>query len=196
MYKKIILLSISCLLSLSAQTAGFKGGLHLGLLATQVDGDMHSGFKKAGLFAGAFTNYSFIEKKIQLQFELNYAQKGSAANTVYRISLHQVEPTLLLKWNFWNNFLLECGLSFNIVASAKEYRNQTLTDPALGGSRFYKFHLGAIAGVGYRINEHWEAAIHCSYSSPIGRANTLRKGRIINDNMFSNCLLFRVGYQF
>jgi len=100
MHKKIILLSICSLIALHIQAQGFKGGGHIGLLATQVDGDNHGGYKKAGLFAGLFTNYSFAEKKIQLQFELNYAQKGSRAMPAYRIKLHQVEPTFMFRWYF------------------------------------------------------------------------------------------------
>ena len=69
MQKKIILLFIFSLLALNAHTQGFKGGLHAGLLATQVDGDNHAGYKKVGLFAGIYilrmqTNKGVITKKV------------------------------------------------------------------------------------------------------------------------------------
>ncbi|MCL2132351.1 MAG: outer membrane beta-barrel protein [Lentimicrobiaceae bacterium] len=196
MCKKIVIVFVGVLMALSAQAQGFKGGLHLGLLATQVDGDNHAGYKKVGLFAGAFTNYSFPEKKIQLQFELNYAQKGSHNKTIYHIKLHQVEPTLLLNWNFWDKFWLEPGLAFNILASAKEYANRNLV-PEVLGSNFYRFHLDGVVGLGFRFHEHWSSSLRYSYSlSPIGRANKLGNGRGISGNMFNNCLLFRLCYQF
>jgi len=196
MYKKIILLSICTVLALSAQAQRFKGGLHGGLLATQVDGDGHGGYKKAGLFVGAFTNLPFPEKKIQFQFELNYAQKGSAANPVYRMALHQVEPTALIGWDFWKKLHLEAGLGFNILAASKEFVSQTLIDPKLG-SNFYLFHLEGIAGLGYRFNDRFGVSFRSSYSSPIGRANKKNNNRPSSSGyMYNNCLLFRVYYQF
>ena len=195
MRKKIILLSICSVLALSAQAQGFKGGLHLGLLATQVDGDEHGGYKKAGLFAGIFTNFAFPEKKIQLQFELNYAQKGSAANPFHRIVLHQVEPTVLAEWNFWKKFCLEGGLGFNIVPSAKRYVNQEDVTK-YPGNKFYVFHLDGIAGLSYRINEHIGASFRFSYSTPIGTGPRERQGKLLEGYMYNNCWLFRVYYQF
>lgn len=196
MRKKNIVLLIGCLLVVSAQAQRFKGGLHAGLLATQVDGDNHSGYKKAGLFIGAFTNLPFPEKKIQIQFELNYSQKGSSANPIYRIALHQVEPAVLFGWNFWKNFLLEAGLSFNVVASEKEYVNQSLVIHP-DGSNFYRFNLEGVGGLGYRFNEHWGASFRYIYSiSPLGTTYKLKSGRPVEGYMWNNCLLFRLYYQF
>ena len=197
MQKKIILLSICSVLVLSAQAQGFKGGLHLGLLATQVDGDNHAGYKKLGLFAGVFTNYSFLEKEIQLQFELNYAQKGSANKTIYRMALQQVEPTVLLDWRFWEGFSLEAGLAFNILVSAKEYTNQVLI-PKDVGSNFYLFNADGIVGLKFQFREHWGTSLRFSYSTPIGRINKSHSSvqRGVSGYIWNNCLLFRVYYQF
>lgn len=195
MRQKIILLFVCCFLTLYSQAQGFKGGLHAGLLATQVDGDNQIGYKKAGLFVGVFTNYPFAEQKMQLQFELNYAQKGSSAKPEYSIRLHQVEPTILFGWNFWNQFHLETGLSFNIVASAKEYVWQELV-PSDVGSRFYIFNLEWVGGLAYRFNEHWGVSFRCIYSvSPIGKTNKWKNNKAVEGYMRNNCLLFRIYYQ-
>ena len=192
MYKKTILFTFCFLLTVFAQAQGFKGGLHVGLLATQVDGDDHGGFHKLGFFGGVFTNFTLPNEKMQFQFELNYAQKGSAAKPKYKISLHQVEPTVLFGWKFWNKFMLEAGLSCNIVASAKEYVNQSLIASDEGGSRFYRINADAIGGLSYRLNDHWGVSFRASYSMPIGRASV----KTVEKNMFNNCLLFRLYYQF
>jgi len=197
MQRKVILLFIFSLLALNAYTQGFKGGLHAGLLATQVDGDNHAGYKKAGLFAGVFTNYSFADRKILLQFELNYAQKGSSAAPVYRMKLQQVEPTALLGWKFWNKFLLEGGLSCSILASAKEYGNQGLYSSE-DGSNFYRVHVEWIGGLGYCFQKHWIASFRFIYSTPIGTTNKWNSGirQGVEGYMCNNCLLFRLSYQF
>ena len=195
MYKKIILFSFCCLLAVSAQAQGFKGGVHIGLLATQVDGDNHAGYKKAGFFGGMFTNYALSNEKMQFQFELNYAQKGSSAQPVYKMKLHQVEPTVLFGWKFWNKFMLEAGLSCNILASAKEYASQVLVSPEYG-SNFYRVHAAAIGGLAYRFYDHWGISFRASYSSPIGTMPRMRNGRAVEGYIWSNCLLFRLYYQF
>ena len=133
-----------------------------------------------------------------MQFELNYAQKGSSAKPIYSIRLHQVEPTVLFGWNFWNQFQLEIGLSFNIVASAKEYVNQELV-PSEVGSKFYLFNIEWIGGIGYRFHEHWGVGFRYIYSiSPIGTASRRNSGigRGVEGYMFNNCLQFRLYYQF
>jgi hypothetical protein len=198
MHKKIILLSICSLLALNAQTQGFKGGGQIGVLATQVDGDNHSGYKKAGLFAGIFTNYSFANEKIQLQFEINYAQKGSRAAPVYRMKLHQVEPTAMFRWYFWEkNLFLETGLSFNILAASKEYYYDELLVTENTKSKFYRFNVEWVGGIGYCFHEHWGGGLRFTYSSPIGTTNKMNsKVGGVKGYMCNNCLQFRVFYQF
>ena len=195
MRKKIILLVINSLLVISVEAQGFKGGLHVGLLATQVDGDTHSGYKKAGLFAGAFTNYSFANEKIKLQFELNYAQKGSRETSAFRIKLHQVEPTALFRWNFWNHLFLSGGLSVNVLASGKMYKyNEIVTEDI--GTKFYLFNVEGIAEIGYSFHEHWGGSFRYIYSTPIGTTAKLKNGKVVQGYMFNNCMLFRLYYQF
>lgn len=195
MYKKIILFSVCCLLSGFVQAQGFKGGLHVGLLATQVDGDGYGGYNKLGFFGGIFTNFALPNKTMQLQFELNYAQKGSAAKPIYRMSMQQVEPTILFGWTFWKKFMLEAGISCNILVSAKEYANLMLV-PSEFGSNFYRFNVDFIGGLTYRFNEHWGASFRFSYSTPTGRINTLSSGKGVEKYMTNSCLLFRLYYQF
>ena len=196
MQKKIILLFINILFVLGAYSQGFKGGLHAGLLATQVDGDNHGGYKKMGLFAGAFTHYSFANERIKLQFELNYAQKGSRNKLAFSIKLHQVEPTVLFRWNFWDNKLfLATGLSFNILASGKRFENQELVPEGIG-NKFYVFNVGGIAEIGYSFHEHWGGSFRYLYSTPIGRMAGAKNGKKVEHYLFNNCLLFRIYYQF
>jgi hypothetical protein len=179
----------------------FKAGAHTGLFATQVDGDNMSGYKKPGLFLGVFGNLPFPEKKIKLQMEINYAQKGSksiaSAPFRYRISLHQIEVPALFGWNFWKEFSLEAGLSVNVIASAKEYVDNELVPPNSGGSSFNLFEIGGIAGLSYIFKEHFGLSFRMGYSlSPIGRSAIGRDGDKLEKYMMNNTMLFRFYYQF
>jgi hypothetical protein len=199
--KIIFSISILVLFCLSANAQRFNGGAHIGLLATQVDGDSWGGYKKPGLFVGAFSNLSFDEKQIKFQLEMNYAQKGSrnpsSAAFRYRIALHQVEVPFLFGWNGWKNFPLEIGPSFNILASAKEFYDNEEVPSNAGGSSFYFFELGGIVGINYRIKEHLGISLRMNYSlTPIGKGALLKQGRKLGDYLWNNAMLFRFYYQF
>jgi hypothetical protein len=207
--RKQLYCMLLCLFALTQVHAQrFKGGAHIGLLATQVDGDNHGGYKKPGLFLGVFANLPFPEKRLQLQLELNYAQKGSrvpsnvsedgsSVSNSYKIALHQIELPLVLGWNFWKKFSLEAGASCNILASAKESVMNIGVASDEGGSRFYLFELGGIAGINYCFKEHFGLSFRMNYSlSPIGRSVELKQGRKLEKYMWNNALLFRFYYQF
>lgn len=64
------------LTSISIFAQQFNTGASFGVNASQVSGDGYSGFDKAGLTFGVFSNTRFSEK-IYFQFEINYSGKGS-----------------------------------------------------------------------------------------------------------------------
>ncbi len=199
--KKGICVIIICILINAGYAQRFKGGAQIGLLATQVDGDEFGGYKKPGLFLGAFANVPFLEGKIKLQLEIDYAQKGSrspsSSSYRYRIVLHQIEVPVLFGWNFWKGFILELGPSFNVIASAKEYYDNELVPPDAGGSKFYLFEVGGIAGINYLFKEHYGVSFRMNYSlSPIGKSAIQRSGRTLERYMWTNAMLFSFYYQF
>jgi len=66
---------------------------------------------------------------------------------------------------------LETGLSFNILASAKEYFYDELVVGKTAENKFYRFNLEWVGGIGYRFHEHWGGGFRYTYSvSPIGTA--------------------------
>ncbi|MBO4541877.1 MAG: PorT family protein [Bacteroidales bacterium] len=192
---KVLILFLLVNTSLAGFSQKFKGGIHVGLLATQVDGDEHSGYKKAGLFAGGFVNYPFEKVPLVLQLELNYAQKGSKNNTIqYKISTHQIEMPLLLMWNCWKGLHIDLGLSFDMLVSANEYLHKDRIEDM---NRFYFCDLGGIAGLHYAIKEKFIVGGRFNYSlSPIGVNAIVRNAKKVQTYMWSNALLFYVAYQF
>ena len=55
----------------------FKGGLFGGTVASQVHGDLLSGFQKFGITGGVFVDRE-INDRWAIQMELQYIQKGPA----------------------------------------------------------------------------------------------------------------------
>jgi hypothetical protein len=180
----------------------FKGGIHAGLLATQVDGDDHHGYKKPGVFLGVFGNLPFPSKKIKLQMEINYAQKGSktpSSDAVrYKMALHQIEVPILFGWEFWKELAVEIGPSFDIIAAAKEYVDNVQVPGNSGGSKFNLIEVGGVVGLNYTFKGHFGLSFRLNYSlSPIGKSVVGRDGgRNFEKYMWNNALLFRFYYQF
>lgn len=174
-----------------------KGGFQVGGVISQVDGDDQAGYNKIGLFVGSFATLPFEKYNLQLQMEINYAQKGSRKYTgsyFYKISLHQIEVPLLLGWNPWKNLWLEIGPSFNFLVDAKEILNDIEIE---NQSKFHLFELGGIAGISYCIREHYGFGVRFNYSlSPIGRNAVARGYRKLSLNMWNNAFVAFFYYQF
>ena len=197
----IFFIIIACTLLNAGYAQTFKGGFHIGLLATQVDGDDFSGYKKPGLFIGAFANVPFKEM-FKFQLEIDYAQKGSRSPATsfyrYRIVLHQIEVPVLFGCKIWKEFSAEVGLSLNIIASAKEYKDNVLILPDDGsGCKFNLFEVGGIAGLNYMFKEHYSLFFRFNYSvSPLGTNVVLRDYKKFEKYTWNNAMLFGFCYQF
>jgi len=112
MRKCLVFLFICLPFICSAQR--FKGGLVLGLNASQIDGDNMKGYDKAGLVAGTYV-YTRLAKHWNIQMELRYSGKGSSspknATTFERNRLNYIELPLLVQYELIKNIDLQCGLS-------------------------------------------------------------------------------------
>jgi hypothetical protein len=200
--KYLLFMSFACMLINAGYAQRFKGGLHIGLLATQVDRDERSGYNKPGLFLGVFSNIPFRDGKIKLQMEIDYAQKGSRSPstdpTRYKIALHQIEIPVVFGWKVWKEFSLEGGLSLNIIAGANEYYDGKKLPRNTGGCKFNFIETGVIAGVSYTFKEHYALFFRFNYSlfPTLGTNVILRDGRRLDGHMFNNALLFGFSYQF
>ena len=171
--------AICLLLSLTSAAAAqsFKGGAAFGLMASQVDGDNMDGYHKPGLYGGLFTYLPLHEGNIQLQFGLEYLQKGcKATNTqaegalnTYHLTMHQMGMPLLFRWNCNKPYRLEAGCSINITPMIRIRRNGETYPPDEGTYRF--FELGGICGLQWQCNGHWGLHLRFLYSlTPVGKS--------------------------
>ncbi|MEM6764636.1 MAG: outer membrane beta-barrel protein [Bacteroidota bacterium] len=89
----ILLILISVLVTTThAQNLG--GGLHIGLNASQVDGDNSGGFQRAGLIVGGFVSYALSEN-FEIQPELQFEQLGSANDGGLIVKMNYISLPLM-----------------------------------------------------------------------------------------------------
>ncbi|MDD3742822.1 MAG: porin family protein, partial [Lentimicrobiaceae bacterium] len=119
----------------SAWAQEFIGGIHIGLVGSQVAGDTYSGYNKAGLNAGGWVSLP-IGKKSFLQMELGYIQKGSRENPdqekgqydTYIMRLGYVTLPLIYRYQYNNLMGFEGGFSANfLLHSGEKFNGEKLT---------------------------------------------------------------------
>jgi hypothetical protein len=142
----------------------FHGGLFAGIAASQISGDQLSGFNKAGIYAGGFTNYYFTEKSA-LELEIYFIQKGSHKSqrpknndySAYNLNLQYTEMALLYQWHFPKRFFLETGLGLGVILNTLAIeKDENGIVPNYSRPRFNQFDLSLIAGLGVNISEHFK----------------------------------------
>lgn len=164
----ILLLIIFIALSFGLRAQNFKAGFSVGLAATQVDGDGHGGYNKAGPIAGIWVGRNF-QKNWFGRFELRYAQKGSFAKdskestTYYRMRLHYFEIPVFAGYRFVNGFQILGGVSIGYLSKAQEM-TELGSFPDEDITAFNKFEFAGIAGVEYNYSEYWTFGAFFSYS--------------------------------
>ncbi|MDZ7742314.1 MAG: outer membrane beta-barrel protein [Bacteroidota bacterium] len=125
MIKKTFLTSILFSLLAFATAQEFEGGVHLGLVASQVQGDNYGGYNKAGLYLGGYVSYQFSKHGI-VQMELDYIQKGSrkipGENEIdtYKLNIHYVELPVLYQYIINEKFSVEAGLALGVLSAKRK----------------------------------------------------------------------------
>ncbi len=156
----------SLTLMLSAQ--GFRGGFRFGLTGTQVQGDMISGFDKAGLCGGFLVSFPLNEQS-ELEMELLFVQKGSRRNPTkdspfkYIMRLNYIEIPLLYRRKINKTLGFETGLSFGVLSKTTdvEYDINGLM-PAR--APFESYEVAAHAGFTWFVNERGSFNLRYSHS--------------------------------
>ncbi len=156
--------------SLWAQDYAFQGGLVVGGVGAQVDGDRHSGYHRfAGL--GGFWVARPFGTKLRLRFEFRYIGKGSLANEgqgaarrqIYSLSLHYLELPVVLEYRVWQRWYVGLGLGGGYLLSASE-SNQYGNLLVGGRKSFNSYEWAGHARVSYRFNDHLTGTMGAAYS--------------------------------
>ncbi len=164
----IILLGAGNLLS-----QNFQAGIMAGPLSSKVDGDMASGYNKAGFHAGVFVRYLLFED-LAGQLEMRYITKGALENRLetdgyyYRSGLNYVEMPLTFSLKK-NRFQFEAGPALGVLLFSKE--EDAFGELSLGSYEdFRKLELSGIIGFFYEVTDDLRINFRMQYSiTPVRR---------------------------
>lgn len=195
--KRIFLAGIISLNLFMVNAQDFEGGIQAGLTASQVQGDITSGYNKAGFYVGAYVNRHISDFSV-LQMELNYMQKGSRQTPTeengyesYKLNLHYAELPLLYKLLLTEKFALEAGLAYGVFITKKELYNGSA---AVAETPFNRHNLFFVGGLYYNINERLRVSVRTNNSITPIRPFYSGITRLFNQGQYSD--LFSLGLQF
>lgn len=190
MKKLIFLLAISALFAANAVSQSFYGGVALGGVTSQVDGDGNNGFHKFGFTGGGFVGLK-LSDIFDIQLEIKYIQKGSKSSvddpSSFKIRLDYVEMPLVASANLdflkvngrkldWLKFELGLSLDALVYANQKINTANEATDMwrplCLNGILGMQFRLTPKLGIGFRVI----TSITSAYKGNFGR-DTVRFGQ-------------------
>jgi opacity protein-like surface antigen len=180
----------------------FNAGMLAGINASQVRGDNYSGFDKAGLLVGLFSNID-VSQNINLQFELNYSQKGSRRNPktdegdtdFFLMRMHYIEIPVMARTDY-KRFKFEAGAYYSqLIDYYLEDENGPFDiDPEL--NQFNNNDIGLLAGVYFQFTDN--LVMNWRYSNSIVDFREFHSGGrfLFNTGMFHQYMSISLRYVF
>ncbi|MCX7954562.1 MAG: PorT family protein [Bacteroidales bacterium] len=201
----IVFLSIF-ICNIQSLSQGFKAGLNVGFVASQVDGDRLDGYNKPAITAGIFSKY-LISNKNSFYIAINYIQKGSRklANPeipddryyILRLNYIEIPIMAIIKIPLESKIKLpyfESGIVFGYLFKAREDVDGTgFIEPI---PPFKKYDIPFRIGLNYIVNNHFELKAHYSYSLIPIRPHPGNKTWYFDRGQYNNYLIFSVFYTF
>ncbi len=199
-YSRVSLMLFALLVVLPwANGQQFNTGFFGGLTASQVDGDSYTGFNKLGLTGGFFVN-RHIDYHIYWQAEIKYGTrgvyKGPADNdpTLYRSGYHYVELPVSVHYLYQEKFLVEMGISPEVLVATYFWDESGLMDPSSYPEN-RKIGLSVFAGVGYWFNDRVMAGLRYT-NSAIPFRDPEEWNHALYRGYFHNVICLSMSYRF
>jgi hypothetical protein len=177
----------------------FEGGFFAGITASQIDGDLLSGYNKLGLSAGAYFTRS-INRKIIYKSELRYIQKGArtkntvSTQSILNTTLHYTEFPLILQYYFNKKLFAEAGLVPEILLFARREEDGLPVDNI--SPHFHRFTVEGTTGAGYFFTDNLAAGFRYSYSLLPARNHFAGQTYRFNRGEYNNIICFTFYYHF
>ena len=177
----------------------FYGGITAGMTASQVAGDVCSGYDKAGLYAGIYANLK-VSKKSVFQLEIDYIQKGSRlvpkeenGYQSYKLYLQYIDIPVLYKYIISKRFTVEIGPVYGVFI--KKYEEANFSNE-VAGKPFNTHNLSVVVGMYYYITDNFMFNLRSSNSVIPIREHTSGATRFFNRGQYNDVLIFAFVYQF
>ncbi|NNF01770.1 MAG: PorT family protein [Bacteroidia bacterium] len=179
----------------------FKSGAMLGISTSQVEGDLYSGFRKAGPLAGLYVYRSLSEKSIA-ELQIYFIQKGSRKNNdpangdikFYLLRLNYIEIPLLYRYQQSSKLSFEIGPAFGTLLSAYEEdeNGETILEKP-----FNDFELSGQIGINYQLFANFILNTKVSYSLiPIREPSARNSFQYFDQGQFNSVIAFALKYEF
>ena len=197
-----LLLLLSLLFPLYIFSQNIKGGLALGLNATQVDGDEVFGFHKYGLNIGPFAIIP-LGKNFSISLETIYNQKGSyqrpqykdsLSNGEYRLKLNYVEVPVLFRYTDKDIFTFGTGLSWGRLVDFKEWEHGRAVNWDNPNGPYKRSDVNVLIDVQFKMTKGLNFNFRYAYSLAKLRTRTFLTGEV--RNQFNNIITLRLVYIF
>lgn len=187
----------------------FYGGLSLGAIFSQLDGDNFAGYHKVGLTGGAIV-YAQVAPRIAPSMELLFTQKGAVSNTEkpginvrvndYKVNLNYIEVPIMLNYFDKRKSHFGAGLSYSQLISSQESARTTpaLSDTAdLDNYPFKKADLNGVVSLNLHLKKGFFLNIRYQYSLMSIRDKWYPDlGRTSAGGQYNNLWAFRFMYIF
>ena len=192
----VLLLLVGFLGSLKSQQ--FVGGLRFGLNASQVRGDLLSGFDKAGLNGGITLMLPWSDKD-QFQLEFLFTQKGSRRNPTkdsyqkYIMRLNYFEIPFSYFRLIGEKWGIQIGLSFAYLMKNSEIEwDENGLIPS--STPFNKLEWAGHAGLFYRLSQKSQFSLR--YSNSILPIRPYSSGQTYYMNLGQSNQVLTFAYEF
>ncbi len=203
--KKILLFTFFCFVIQSysqENNTNFRPVFSLGFGGSQIDGDTYAGYDKANFIAGIGVNKCLVNK-IEIEFSINYTQKGARKNygngrdslSFYVLHLNYVELPIMIKYNY-KKVKFEGGISYGYLFHYSEQNNAA---SYYNTNNLHSYDWCYNLGLGYKINDHLLVNFRYSYSLiPIRDYNLQRSytpniwSKVFNKGLYNNLFFISI----
>ncbi len=164
----VTIIFIISIFSTGLKAQDFKGGIMVGLVSSQVDGDSWAGYNKSSFTLGAFVNRK-LNSDFGMQMEFRYVRKGALHDdtkkgglSYYKSKLNYVEIPLKGRY-YVNRFIFEGGAAIGVLINSSE--EDLYGDiSGLETTAFNRMEISGILGFSYTVTEDIFINFHLQYS--------------------------------
>ena len=200
MKTSITILVLFTFLNTFSQKKGFSGGLYVGAVTSQVDGDNHAGYSKFGVNFGIFSQYN-LTKTLNARLELGYINKGSKFTdaktaTCYTLIVNYIEIPIYITYKPLHikkitQLSFDLGLAPSILIKAKE--DATCSKPIEPYIDVKKVDLNLLAGINWSVNKKINIGVRFLYSIiPIRKIKGNPNNDIFNRGQYNNAIVLNL----